>query len=358
MFNKDARISCDLYNPYQVHVYHHTVPNPTRFRFDELARRTDNLNSFLQREDYDAWRHEARSIGHELYEFLSGEQGIQRGLNAAEINSRQPGDLWLQFSVYADNLGIPFELLHNGDEFLGHTHILTRYLQRATPHNVHRVPFYRFLDELLERGEKLRILIVGTNGYGDIQEAEHEVKKLCKSIDDDLKLLGIPHEFTTLSGVEATYASVSDVLRSGHHHIFHYAGHSRYNDSLPENSTLSLTDGNITASMLNTLLRNSELQLVFLSSCHGGRSGSHTGRGDFHGLMEAVVSANVPTVLGYRWSVADDSAVMLAQVFYEILWRTLSPGEALLTARIRATHGSLGRDDDTWLSPILLMQTL
>lgn len=79
--------------------------------------------------------------------------------------------------------------------------------------------------------------------------------KLRKSIDDDLNLLAIPHEFTTLIGDGATYASVSDVLRNSHHHIFHYAGHSRYNDSLPENSTLNLTDRNITAAMLNTLWR-------------------------------------------------------------------------------------------------------
>jgi CHAT domain-containing protein len=356
LFNKDARISCNLYDPHQVRVFQYIASDPVHFRFNDLARRTDNLNTFLQDNDYNAWRQEARSIGNALYEALSAEQGIQKGLNAAEIHSHLPGDIWLQFSVYADNLAIPFELLHNGDDFLGHTHILTRYLQRTTPHTGQRVPFYLFLEELLERNEKLRMLIIGTNGYGDIQEAEPEALKLCERIDEDLKLLDIPHEITALIGDDATYVKVSDVLRSGHHHIFHYAGHGHYSDSLPENSALRLSDGKLTASMLNSLLRNSDLHLVFLSSCQGGRSGSR-GRGDLHGLMEAVANANVPTVVGYRWSVADDSALNLAQDFYETLWRTLSPGEALLTARIRATHGPLGRDDDTWLSPILLMQT-
>jgi CHAT domain-containing protein len=74
--------------------------------------------------------------------------------------------------------------------------------------------------------------------------------------------------------------------------------------------------------------------------------------------MEALARADVPTVLGYRWAVPDASASYLAQKFYQTLWRTFSPGEALLEARRDAAIRARGRDNDAWASPILLMQNI
>jgi CHAT domain-containing protein len=163
-----------------------------------------------------------------------------------------------------------------------------------------------------------------------------------------------------LLGIEANYEQVSNALRDGHYHLFHYAGHGLYDETLPEISGLVLHKEHglrvLTASDLNTLVSNTELQLVFLSCCLGARTASHVGRGDFYGMMEALVNADVPTVLGYRWSVTDKAAFTLAQVFYETLWHTFSPGEALLEARRRATLGPKGLDDETWASPVLVMQ--
>jgi CHAT domain-containing protein len=96
--------------------------------------------------------------------------------------------------------------------------------------------------------------------------------------------------------------------------------------------------------------------MVFLNCCLGARNASHVGRGDFYGMLEAVARAGVPTVLGYRWTVLDSSAMRLAEAFYETLWRTFSPGEALLEARIQATLGPKGLDDETWAAPVLVVQ--
>jgi CHAT domain-containing protein len=75
---------------------------------------------------------------------------------------------------------------------------------------------------------------------------------------------------------------------------------------------------------------------------------------DFLGIADAVVQAGVPSTLGFRWPVSDVGAPKLAKAFYGSLLRQGSPEIALWKAR-RELAG-LGRDDPTWLSPILIHQ--
>jgi CHAT domain-containing protein len=74
-------------------------------------------------------------------------------------------------------------------------------------------------------------------------------------------------------------------------------------------------------------------------------------------MLDALVRADVPSVLGYRWSVDDQGALKLAKAFYESLWKTLSPGRALLAARRSVSMEVTGSDDETWASPVLVQQT-
>jgi CHAT domain-containing protein len=244
---------------------------------------------------------------------------------------------------------------------LGRMHVLTRRIIQTGPTAWRKTDsFHAFLSGLLKLNKKLRILIVGANSDGNIPDAEIEAATLKTTIESDLRQIVIPHEITLYLGAEANFVQVSEALRSGRYHIFHYAGHGRYNDTLPEISGLILQNDKgprtLTAADLNMLVRNTELQLIFLSCCLGARSSPQAGRGDFHGMLEALATADVPIVIGYRWTVADSPALQLAQNFYETLWRTFSPSDALLEARIRATMGPMGRDDETWASPVLIMQ--
>jgi hypothetical protein len=56
--------------------------------------------------------------------------------------------------------------------------------------------------------------------------------------------------------------------------------------------------------------------------------------------------------------VPDEPAQRLALDFYQVLWRTFAPGEALLEARRRAAMGQQGRNSETWAAPVLLMQNM
>jgi hypothetical protein len=72
----------------------------------------------------------------------------------------------------------------------------------------------------------------------------NEAVELKKQIESSLQELGMPSVVTLLLGPKATYDKVSDALRSGRYHIFHYAGHGLYDESLSETSGLVLYKNN------------------------------------------------------------------------------------------------------------------
>lgn len=358
-FNQEYLVGSELTGPARNAVYSST--NHRRLKTDELIRRADKLNILVSTGQADLWRPEVRSLGKAIHDALFKEQSFQTGLITAQTSVQHPSDLWLQFRGSAKDLGIPFELLRSGDDYLSRNHLLTRQLiPSSNPFLRRSESFLTFLTTLLMGKETLRILIVGANIDKTIPAAETEAIALKMAIKSDLQQLGIECEVTTLLGVEASYDKVSEALRNGRYHIFHYAGHGLYDETLPEVSGLILHKNNdyrvLTAADLNTLTSNTELRLVFLSCCLGARNASHIGRGDFYGMLEAIATAGVPMVLGYRWTVLDNAAMHLSEVFYETLWYTFSPGEALLKARIAATLGPKGLDDETWASPVLIMQ--
>lgn len=339
------------------------IQNPRHFDTSDLSRRADDLNWRILEGKGELWRPEARSIGKTVYEALARERRILEYLSVARALTRKRfSDLWLQFSGPAVGLGVPFELLRGeGGEtdYLVLNHLLTRRLAEIDTRKPE--PFYKFIDDLRKQGEKLRILIVGANSDGNIPEAEEEATLLAHEIQSSFRSLSIVPEIDLLLGKEANYTKVKQALHEGRYHIFHYAGHGRHDTKLPEASGLVLEDNGIlrtlSANELNMLVRNTNLRIVFLNSCLGARNAREAGRGEFYGTLEAIAQADVPIVLGYRWSVFDQSARILAHDFYYNLWHTFLPAEALLQARKNISTGDGGRDDETWASPVLLMQT-
>src|SRR5690606_23920118 len=134
----------------------------------------------------------------------------------------------------------------------------------------------------------------------------------------------------------------------------------RFDDTRPEVSGLILYEDYatepLTASDLSLLVQNSALQIVCLSCCLGARTATTPDWGHLRGMLEALARTDVPSVLGYRWMVRDDSARELALNFYHSLWRYFSPGEAMLKARHHAAMSRHKLDESSWLAPILLVQ--
>jgi CheY-like chemotaxis protein len=357
---EDRFLGSELTGPDRRATYN--ASRPVEFDREDLIRRSDLLNVLLLgAKTRDAWRREARSIGSTLYKLVTEDRSIHGDLVAARALAERFSDLAIHLSGPSVSFGMPFELLRDNDDYLGLKHILMRRLvlpgggQSRKPE-----PFYGFLSALLQRKEALRILVVGANSDGAIPAAEQEATTLMHSLRESLTRLGIQHDVTALIGPDASFGNVTQALRSGRYHIFHYAGHGRHSEQLPEIGGLILRDGTdritLTAADLNMLVRDTNLNLAFLSCCVGARTEATAGRGEFHGTLEALARADVPVVIGYRWVVADEPALNLTLQFYRNLWRSLTPGDALLEARKAATMGGRGRDDETWASPVLVAQ--
>jgi CheY-like chemotaxis protein len=340
--------------------YPNRVPLP--LAADDWTAKGDALNRVLLAGDPAGWRARAREVGLSLFAHLTGAPELSAALAAARAAGDTAGELCLRLCGPAAVLGVPFELMQDdGAEYLAFRHAMIRSVT-AGAGTVSRqtIPFDRMVEEAVAEGTPVRALVVGANVDGAIPAVEEEARRVRVQFETELGRLGVGCEVTELVGADATVANVTEVLAARETHLFHYAGHGRFNASFPEMSGLVLRGSDVMAPLRATdlylLCKDSRLQLVFLSCCLGARSAVEAGRGEFAGVFDALARADVSAVLGYRWVVTDDSALAMAASFYGWLFRTLSPSRALFQARADIAMGGAGWNDETWLSPILLVQ--
>jgi CHAT domain-containing protein len=153
-------------------------------------------------------------------------------------------------------------------------------------------------------------------------------------------------------------------LRECKYHILHYAGHGSYNELSPEKSCLYFWEKEnrqgqvrqMRTSELKLLVENSALRFVYLSCCSSFQSGNagQLLENDFLGVADGLVYAGVPAVLGFRWPIHDEGAKCLALAFYQSLFEQGNLDAALLHARREIAMAD--KDDQTWISPVLIVQ--
>lgn len=252
----------------------------------DLARRADNLNQLIHNGGPELWRPEVRSIGDAIGDVIAGDRHIFSTLGAAQALVVHFSDLWIEFSGPAEGLGIPFELLRDRDEYLALNHMMTRRVVSSRfPMSRKPETFLKYIQQIVKCRKPLRALIVAVNSDGRIPAVEDEAASVASILSATLKQLGLQGQVDLLSGEQATLEAVEDRLRNGAYQLFHYAGHGRFDDKLPEISGLVFRSGNqphvLTAANLNQLMANSELRLVYVSACFSARTAEQVGRGDF-----------------------------------------------------------------------------
>jgi CheY-like chemotaxis protein len=307
------------------------------------------------------WRKATRKIGRKLYESLIGNDKLAHILAGIRERSTPRDPAVLEFAGPAELLRVPFELITTGEEYLCFESIITRSLTVDSASRKKQRHFHDFIDHLIVTDQPLNVLVVGANSDGSIPAVDLEIHRIAAEIDRILDTVGLPHSVETLSGSAATYEAIRDRLSTGTVHLFHYAGHGRFDSKLPEASGVIVNRGAamrmLRAADLKQLLAGSGIQLVFLSCCVGARTASRLSSGDFHGTLEAVARAGIPASIGYRWIVPDDAALAFATTFYEELMSTFSPELAVFRTRITAAADPIdGRNNSVWASPILIMQ--
>jgi CHAT domain-containing protein len=310
------------------------------------------------------WRFRIREIGRELFEELVLNQPeIAKGYQRAMSHVQQA---MLSLALHAPEyfLRLPFEALHSEDEgYLCLKFPIYRVVRRCFFDK--RVLSAALLNRLDLQGKRLRALVVASSTWGTpgapipgVEEEAREVSVILQHHGFDVCLLSTDN---------ATEKRIRHELARGDYLLFHYAGHASSSPDVPEEGALYFWEGTkgksqvrkLTASQLVGLVQNTPLRFVYLSSCWGGAQTTPPNLlldDDFLGVMDGLVMAGVPAVLGFRWPVSDCGAQLLAQSFYAAwLERGYRPDRALCEAR-RTVADQMGRDERAWFSPILAMR--
>lgn len=237
-------------------------------------------------------------------------------------------------------VGIPWELLHDGDDFLGRRFRLGRLV---TMEEESAPPMQRRMEP------PLSVLIVA-DPSGDLPAAQHEAQEV-ESLLEDSPVIG---SVTTLTG-QVALRTLRDELPK--HDILHYAGHADFDDRSGE-AQLRLADGALSTKLIDQVSGRVDFPgLVFLNACRSADEmrvdavGGPALAGPA-GVASSLLLAGVRHVVGTLWEVRDEVARHFARSFYRSLGASETVGVAMERAR-HAIAGKYGEDRLLWANYLL-----
>lgn len=220
---------------------------------------------------------------------------------------------------------VPWELLHDGTDFLGLKHDLGRKLVGKRP-----VAGGRGISRVR------RALVVGDT-IGDLPSAREEVAKVAAWLRDR----GIA--CTVLVGEDATRLAVITELASEEtpYDLFHFCGHVTTGG---DKSGLMMHNRHLLhAGTLQNLDSRGAPPVTFINGC------ASAGEGLVANMCMSFMTLGAKTVVGTRTDVADEGAWLFAAEFYGRLLAGESAGGAVRAARAALRE----RPDAAWASFIL-----
>jgi len=236
-------------------------------------------------------------------------------------------------------VGIPWELLHDRQEFLCRRFPLARrvIIEGLAP-----------AAQTSEPTKPLRMLII-SDPTGDLPGAREECRRLHKAFRE-----GSDFVVKLLEGEQATPMGLLQELNSGGYHLLHYAGHANFDADRPEKSCWLLAQGEITAAQIGGLERAPAV--VFANACESGVTsewgGGYTYDGRVYGLASAFLQAGVSNYIGTFWHVHDDASAHFATTFYNEVLYGAALGQAMQAAR-EAVIQRMGWNELSWAGYML-----
>jgi hypothetical protein len=248
---------------------------------------------------------------------------------------RAPKEVAIQLQT--DWADIPWELLHNGEDFLCLKCPLARQPKLL------REP----RESRMEEQGRFRALVIG-NPTGDLPGAEKEARVVAEMLQKRDLMVEL------LLGDEATPEEVSIRLVATPYHLIHFAGHGYFEKSDPRRSGLVLGGGRVVCGEeLERVL--SGQPFVFLSACEAGAGKTEVSQMGFwgkhtEGVAVSALLGGAIGCLGPMWAIGDGIAKEFALEFYRRLLEGLPIGEATRRARIWAREQV---NPDFWAAWIL-----
>ncbi len=329
----------------------------------DMGRDIAAYHRLRDQEGRDTWRRRAKREGQMLYNnLMQTNADLSRKFEVARRVTKYPETLHLYCLGPRHHLSIPYELLHDGQVPLAVQYPLSRQVSGVASQQTQT--FSALMGALRRENKPLRVLLIASDtGQLSVDAEVRELQELMKAHAQNHSKLQVD----CLNTQQASLTEVEKLLEHCSYHIVHFAGHAQFDSRNVENSGLLLFKGKggaggvgvLTARRLARLLNESQNMLFYLSCCVGATIGSNQElrSNDYLGLMDAVVQAGVPYVVGYRWYVTDSGSRRFASNFYEqLLTDPYSPEKSMLYAR-QKIYGENG-NDETWTSPTLVAQNI
>lgn len=287
-------------------------------------------------------------------------------------------EVWNDYSAHIDPrtfvlqladarlLGFPVEILRlrDGENFLG----LEAPVYKEMTGGIRRALSYRWNCSPFAAGDPLNVLLVGSN-FGDLPLVDQELIDICKILQtggEGALQIGkivaltdmreaLPGNVRTLSATATNFRRALRGELEEEFHLLHYSGHFISKEQGRSAGFLFGHEGRtelFNLTMLENALERTKLRLAFLSSC---KSGAHeSDQLAYHlGAAHTALRRGVPAVIGMRWPITDDDALLISQAFYLSLAGGRSPEDALWKAR-REVKANLGDDSILWAAPVML----
>ena len=233
---------------------------------------------------------------------------------------------------------LPWELLHNGQEFISQQRSFSRQL----------IVSYLPKTQLQPRktSNALSVLIIANpRGHlsedGDLPESSVEMERLLE-LADEMGPEQVHARFIAMH--KATRQNVLEALASGEYDMIHYSGHAR-----PD--ALLLADGELFGREIEQAIQGAPF--LFLNACESGslQEGTFQPGDNQNNLVACAIQGGARGVLGTFWPVFDASSRVFSEQFYTAFFQGLPVGESVRQARVHVAETF--PDDPVWASYVL-----
>src|SRR5215813_8481936 len=285
-----------------------------------------SAESLLRSPESQTFAQEAQARGQVLYRTLVPSR-LREKLRGVT------GPLLISTSLY----GLPWELLHDEEEFwglryaLGKRLVLDRPMLAGPPARLRPRP---------------RVLVIGSDPRGDLPFVRHEVEEICETLEGSADIVCVVDRL-------ASFETVSAYLGEGFD-LIHYSGHVV---TSPETGpALLLAEGRpLTTAVIEANLAGRPL--VFLNACASARDSDAPSSGAWEATVSSVANAflfgGAVAVVGTLADVSDRHAARLAEGFYRRVLELAPIGEALRAARVECRQNAESANSPAWLSFVL-----
>ncbi|MFL5318445.1 MAG: CHAT domain-containing protein [Myxococcaceae bacterium] len=275
----------------------------------ELDEATRAFATFMHGGGAESYVPRIRAQGEALYDRALSER--------AKRHLRETKLTFLRLHLDDALVSVPWELMHDGKEFVGVRFALGRNVAARTEDTV---------APLTGELPAVPAALIVANPSGDLPGAMKEGQAVAGLFRD-----GFTGKVTLLEGPTKRDDFIKALKGCT---VLHFAGHiEQPTESNPGGFVLS--DGLVTPSEVRKAVGSTAPGLVFANGCHAttGRGFSETAKG-VSDLASALLLRGARHFVGPSWAVADEDALTFALRFYEKSLSGVAFGEACRLARV------------------------